>query len=89
MWVLSGGAVISGPSVAYYVPAHEVSEDAVNVHAAVEVASGSVADVDLVELPAIESAATIVHQGSMDDASRSMQVLAELIKLHGHDTGCE
>jgi DNA-binding transcriptional MerR regulator len=75
---------LTGPAVAYYEPAPEVSEDAVTVHAAVEVKAAPGADVSIVDLPAIEKAATIVHRGSMDEADRSMQVLAEWIDTHGY-----
>jgi len=77
-------AGICGPSVAYYTPAPEVSEDAVTVHAAMGVKDVGAADVAIADLPAIESAATVVHRGSMDEANRSMQVLAEWIDTHGY-----
>jgi DNA-binding transcriptional MerR regulator/effector-binding domain-containing protein len=80
----TAGAAIRGPAVAYYTPAPEVSEDAVTVHAGIEVNDTAGADVAVADLPAVASAATIVHRGSMDEANRSMQVLAEWIDTHGY-----
>ena len=75
-----------GPPIAYYDPAPEVSEEAVTVHAAmtVSVAPNSAYDFAILDLPEVESAATIVHRGSMDEADRSMQILARWIEDNGY-----
>lgn len=39
---------------------------------------------DVLTLPGIESAATIVHRGPMDEADRSMQTLARWIDDNGY-----
>jgi effector-binding domain-containing protein len=56
------------------------------VHAAVEVAAdtGAAEDLDVLDLPGIDSAATIVHRGPMDEAFRSMQILARWIDDNGY-----
>ncbi len=40
----------------------------------------------IVDLPAISSAATIIHRGPMDDVMHSLQVLARWIEDHGFRT---
>ncbi|WP_213454452.1 MerR family transcriptional regulator [Rhizomonospora bruguierae] len=74
----------AGAPVAYYEDTGEAP--AVRVHTAFEVAPGTAAggDLDLRDLPGIESAATIVHRGSMDEADRSMQILARWIDDNGY-----
>jgi DNA-binding transcriptional MerR regulator len=78
-----GAARVSptGPSIAYYEPAPDGPAEAVAVHAAITVAADLAGDYDftVVDLPGIEAAATIVHRGSMDEADRSMQILARWI----------
>ncbi|WP_431962108.1 MerR family transcriptional regulator [Actinacidiphila sp. bgisy160] len=73
-----------GPGVAYYEDAAE-GNGAVLVHAGLQVAvePDGQYDFSVVDLPAIESAATIVHRGSMDDVLRSEQTLARWIDAHG------
>jgi DNA-binding transcriptional MerR regulator len=70
-----------GSPVAYYEAA---DGDTIRVHAAVPVAAETAADVDLLELPAITQAATIVHKGDMMEAERSMQTLARWIEDNGY-----
>jgi DNA-binding transcriptional MerR regulator len=90
MWRRLGVAAIrpTGAPIAYYVPDDGTSGDgqAVRVHAAVEVAPGTRADeeLDVLDLPGITSAATIVHRGPMDEAFRSMQILARWIDDNGY-----
>jgi effector-binding domain-containing protein len=90
MWQRLGvaGVRATGAPIAYYVPAPGSSGDgqAVTVHAAVEVAPETSADasLDVLDLPGIESAATIVHRGPMDEAFRSMQILARWIDDNGY-----
>ncbi|MFJ5217763.1 MerR family transcriptional regulator [Streptomyces sp. NPDC088354] len=74
-----------GPSVAHYEDAPE-GNGAVVVHAGlpVDVDPDAGYDFAVVDLPAIESAATIVHRGSMDDVLRTEQTLARWIDAHDH-----
>jgi effector-binding domain-containing protein len=41
-------------------------------------------DFAVVDLPAVEQAATIVHRGSMDNVMSSIQTLASWIDAHGY-----
>jgi effector-binding domain-containing protein len=77
----AAGVMPSGSPIAYY---EDAEDDQVVVHAAVPVDVGQVADVDVHELPELPEAATIVHQGDMDDADRSMQTLARWIEDNGY-----
>jgi DNA-binding transcriptional MerR regulator len=72
-----------GPSIAFYSPASEVSEDAVNVRATFPVGPHDVEGLESFDLPAIE-AATIVHHGSMDGVDETYQTLTAWIEDHGH-----
>jgi effector-binding domain-containing protein len=67
--------------VAYY---EDAENDTIRVHAAVPVDAGATADVDILELPELAQAATIVHQGDMMEAERSMQTLARWIEDNGY-----
>ncbi|TCC28762.1 MerR family transcriptional regulator [Kribbella sindirgiensis] len=69
-----------GSPVAYY---EDAENETIRVHAAVPVETGTAADVDITELPAL-NAATIVHQGDMMEADRSMQTLARWIEDNGY-----
>ena len=82
-----------GPGIAYYedAPGGEQSADggaagAVIVHAglpvAVERREGQ--DFEIVDLPEVESAATLVHRGSMDEVMPSVQALARWIDANGY-----
>lgn len=90
MWRRFGaaGRCAAGPPIAYYEPAPDESGDgqAVRVHAAVEVAPDATADdsLDVLDLPGMESAATLVHRGPMDGVFRSMQILARWIDDNGY-----
>jgi DNA-binding transcriptional MerR regulator len=77
------GVTPVGPASAYYenVP----DGDGVVVHATLPVnveAAGH--DFAVVDLPAVEQAATIVHRGSMDNVMSSIQTLASWIDAHGY-----
>jgi DNA-binding transcriptional MerR regulator len=77
------GVTPVGPAIAYYenVP----DGDGVVVHATLPVnveAAGH--DFAVVDLPAVEQAATIVHRGSMDNVMSSIQTLASWIDAHGY-----
>jgi DNA-binding transcriptional MerR regulator len=70
-----------GPGLAYYVPDDDGS---VMVHASMPVAvpPGSY-DFEVVDLPAIETAATIIHHGSMEEVGPTFQALAHWIEENG------
>jgi DNA-binding transcriptional MerR regulator len=73
-----------GPAVAYY----EDSPDGagVTVHASLPVNAelGTRHGFTVVDLPAIERAATIVHRGCMDEVLKTLQTLAQWIELNGY-----
>ncbi|MEV4625364.1 MerR family transcriptional regulator [Micromonospora sp. NPDC049523] len=82
----AAGVAVTGPSVAYYDPAPGDSGEAVVVHAAIQVAVAPRDDHDftIVDLPGIDSAATIIHRGPMHEADRSMHILAGWVEEHGY-----
>jgi DNA-binding transcriptional MerR regulator len=77
------GITAAGPAVAYY---EEAGDGAVVVHAAVPVATGpgEAGDVSLVDLAGVDSAAAIIHHGSMDDVLPTGQALARWIDANGY-----
>ncbi|MGC7098521.1 MerR family transcriptional regulator [Amycolatopsis lurida] len=77
------GLRIAAHTIAYYEP---VGEEQVMVHAAAPVAleSGREYDFDVVDLPALDTAATVVHHGAMDEVDRTFQTLAFWIEEHGY-----
>jgi DNA-binding transcriptional MerR regulator/predicted transcriptional regulator YdeE len=75
----------AGHLLAYY-EQRPGDEDEVVVHAAIPVA-GAVDDPQgtaIVDLPAVERAATIVHHGSMNTVLSSVDALARWMDQHGH-----
>jgi DNA-binding transcriptional MerR regulator/effector-binding domain-containing protein len=76
---------MSGPAVAYYEPG---DGDSVVVHAGAQVSTGprDSYDFTIVDLPAVPSAATIIHRGPMDTVEQSIQVLARWIEENGYHT---
>ncbi|WP_067173597.1 MerR family transcriptional regulator [Microtetraspora niveoalba] len=78
----AAGVAITGPAVAYYEPVPE----GVRVHAGapVNVEHGRTYDFDVVDLPAIERAATLIHHGRMDDADVTFQRLARWVEDNGY-----
>lgn len=90
MWRRFGdaGITMAGPPIAYYeaVPNESGDGQEVRVHAAVEVTPDAPesATLDVLDLPGVEAAATIVHRGAMDEAFRSMQILARWIDDNGY-----
>lgn len=76
----AGEVPITGPGCAYYVAEDDGS---VMVHAGLEVAVANGPDFDMVDLPAIETAATIIHHGSMDNVGPTFQTLAHWIEENG------
>ncbi|RSN60299.1 MerR family transcriptional regulator [Actinomadura sp. WAC 06369] len=78
----AAGIAPAGPGVAYY---EDVPDGGVVVHAAVEVAApprdGAFRVLDL---PAVERAATILHRGSMDGVLPTVQTLARWVDANGY-----
>lgn len=83
--VTGDGLTMTGPPIALYEPAGDGGE-AVTVRACFTVAPGSRGStrVEVVDLPPIASAATVVHRGPMDDVEPTMEVLAAWIEEHGY-----
>ena len=77
------GVPITGYGIATYEPAEG---DAVVVHAGVTVAVEPSAgyDFEVVDLPPLESAATVVHRGLMDDIDATYQAVAGWIEAQGY-----
>jgi DNA-binding transcriptional MerR regulator len=77
------GVTPTGPGIAYY---EDSADGTVVVHACLPVAADPEEhhDFALVDLPAIETAATIVHRGSMDGVVATGQVLARWIEDSDH-----
>ncbi|GAB3480005.1 MerR family transcriptional regulator [Amycolatopsis cihanbeyliensis] len=77
------GLAPAGPTIAYY---EDAADGGVLVHAAVPVNAEPSAEHDftIVDLPPIEQAATIVHQGSMDAVIPTVQALARWIEAGGY-----
>jgi DNA-binding transcriptional MerR regulator len=75
----------AGPAIAYYEDCPP-GEGAVTVHAAVGVAAGGDDDHDftVLDLPEVPSAATVIHQGAMDDVIPAVQALARWIDASGY-----
>ncbi|MCZ4094773.1 MerR family transcriptional regulator [Streptomyces sp. SID13666] len=80
----AAGVAVTGPGVAYYEDAPE-GDGAITVHAGLTVTADPAAghDFTIVDLPAIGSAATVVHHGSMDDIVSTAQTLARWIDSTG------
>ncbi|GGT04297.1 MerR family transcriptional regulator [Planobispora rosea] len=77
------GVAITGPGIASY----EAEEDGkVVVHAGMQVTAAPDREHDfaIVDLPAIETAATIIHRGPMEQVGPSFQVLARWIEENGY-----
>ena len=74
----------AGPAIAYYEDAP--ARGAIVVHAAVPVAAGAGREHGLlvVDLPEVDSAAAIIHHGSMDDVLPTGQALARWIDANGY-----
>lgn len=79
------GIGFAGPAIAYY---EETGDGSVVVHAAVPVdlAEKEGHDFVVVDLPAVEKAATLVHRGSMDLVLPDWQALGRWIDGHGHSS---
>jgi DNA-binding transcriptional MerR regulator len=81
----SAGITAAGPAIAYY---EEGGDGAVVVHAAVPVAAWPAQPgdhgVSIVDLAEVDSAAAIIHHGSMDDVLPTGQALARWIDANGY-----
>ncbi|MEU4240939.1 MerR family transcriptional regulator [Actinoplanes sp. NPDC026619] len=84
------GVAMTGSPIAYYLPAPTGPEDeTITVHAAFPIGDAEVGDdagFEVVVLPAIEQAATALHEGSMSEAFRTGQKIATWIDDNGYRT---
>ncbi|MFC6080083.1 MerR family transcriptional regulator [Sphaerisporangium aureirubrum] len=80
--VEEAGLTFTGPGIAYY----EEAGEGVRVHAGFQVSldPARTYDFDVVDLPPIEQAATIIHHGLMDNVDGTMQQLAKWIEENGY-----
>lgn len=76
----AAGVELTGPGVAYYIPE---DDGGVMIHASLPVAVAEGPDFDVFDLPALETAATIIHHGSMEEVGPTMQTLAQWIEDNG------
>ncbi|PYI69684.1 MerR family transcriptional regulator [Arthrobacter livingstonensis] len=77
----AAGITPTGPGVAYY---DELDGGRVRVHAGAQIPSSEGSGAfDVVELPAVEQAATLIHRGVMDNVMPSVQALARWIDANG------
>ncbi|MEV6236523.1 MerR family transcriptional regulator [Lentzea sp. NPDC051838] len=74
---------ITGYGIATYSPAEG---DSVRVEAGVtvSVSPSDAYDFEVVDLPALEAAATVIHRGPMDDVDATYQAVAAWIEAHGY-----
>ncbi|WP_371784041.1 MerR family transcriptional regulator [Streptosporangium subroseum] len=81
--VENAGVEITGYGIACYEPE---ADGRVIIHAGMQVAAEASDDHDfaIVDLPEIESAATIIHRGSMEQVGPTFQTLAHWIDEHGY-----
>lgn len=83
----ASGIPTTGPAIAYYEDA-PAEDGAVVVHAAVTVSTDASAaaglDVRIVDLPEVESAASVIHRGSMDEVLSTIQAMARWIEANGY-----
>ncbi|MYW43693.1 MerR family transcriptional regulator [Streptomyces sp. SID486] len=80
----AAGITPTGPGIAYYEDAPE-GEGRITVHAGVQVSAPlQEATVRIHDLPQLETAATIVHRGSMDTVLSTAQTLARWIDTSGY-----
>jgi DNA-binding transcriptional MerR regulator len=82
--VIGAGLSVGPPFIAYY----EDAPDGVVVHAAIQVSvePGTDYDFEIVDLPEIPHAATIVHRGSMEHVVPTSQTLARWIDANGYSS---
>jgi DNA-binding transcriptional MerR regulator len=78
---------ITGAPLAYYLPAPTgPGDETISVHAAFPVGDGDLTGLgfEVVDLPPIEHAATALHHGSMAEAFRTGQAIADWIDANGY-----
>ena len=89
LWPLMAAAGVSaaGPAIAYYEDA-PAGDGAIVIHAAVPLVAepGAEYGFRVVDLPEVDSAAAIIHHGSMDDVLATGQALARWIDASGYRT---
>ena len=80
----SAGVSAAGPAIAYY--EDTPAGDGIIVHAAMPVAAGTCGDYSfrVADLPRVQSAAAIIHRGSMDHVMPTVQALARWIDASGY-----
>jgi DNA-binding transcriptional MerR regulator len=83
--IAGAGVVAAGPAVAYYQDT-AAADGAIMVHAAVPVVAEGAGDqgFSVVDLAEVDSAAAIIHHGSMDDVLSTGQALARWIDANGY-----
>jgi DNA-binding transcriptional MerR regulator len=76
------GLAIIGPAIAYY----EQIPEGVRVHAGapVNAEQGKTYDFDIVDLPALEQVATVIHHGPMDHVDATFQQFGRWIEENGY-----
>lgn len=72
-----------GPSIAYYTPAPEQSEDALRVHVTFPVAAESVPGLDRIDIPAAQ-VASVIHRGPMEGVDEAYQLLHAWVQDNGY-----
>ncbi|MET9631088.1 MerR family transcriptional regulator [Lentzea sp. NPDC006480] len=77
------GVPITGYGIATYSPA-EGDQVLVEAGVTVSVSPSASYDFEVVDLPALDQAATIVHRGPMDDVDATYQSVAAWIEAHGY-----
>jgi len=83
----ASGVRMTGAPIAYYRPAPRgPGDESITVHAAFPFAGEMPADpgFDVVDLPAVEHAATLLHHGPMSEAFRTGQLIATWIDDNGY-----
>jgi len=84
------GIAMTGAPIAYYLPAPTgPGDETITVHAAVPIAAVEPsADLgfDVIDLPAVDQAATALHQGAMSEAFRTGEKIANWIDDNGYRT---
>ena len=83
----AAGVKMTGSPIAYYLPAPTgPGDESITVHAAfpVDGEPPAGAGFDVVELPAVEHMATMIHHGSMAEAFRTGQAIARWIDANGY-----
>jgi DNA-binding transcriptional MerR regulator len=83
----AAGVAMSGSPIAYYLPAPTgPGDESITVHAAFPFTGDAPANAgfDIVDLPAVEHAATLLHHGDMAEAFRTGQAIARWLDENGY-----